>query len=429
MPDDADAPDDRTPCCSRRGLLRAGAGGAAALSASTAGCIATLPPLGRRVRYGRVDVPAAGPPDYRRWLPAPSALQDAPSPDKPDGIAWLMTFTPGDLGADVVGEPFGFPIGIMRTHVDHVGVGYQNYSRVVWYGSTFAVEADVDRSAVRDTLDATGYESAGTHHDFALYDRQDVPRALAVGSRGFVYAHGSGAVPDAKAVVDAATSASPRYHETSETFARLSAAVGAAPFTWFHELDEDEPELASASSFTYDDDGVYYVWTRIYAEGKTPSKREVQRELEAQGGPAPIVDPRRAKDVDVSVDGRVVTIEHRQRHERFRESNSTEAPTPQVTWGLDHDRDAETVTLHHEAGDSVSAQQLAVVFAPIVHDGDEPTVAPQFADEYDTVVPGDELTVNVAEWPTGSDLDTELRVVWRTDDGASQAVLLRYDPD
>ena len=57
----------------RRDLLR---GGAATLAASTAGCLSALPPLGGAQTYGRVDVPASDPPDYRRWLPAPDSGED-----------------------------------------------------------------------------------------------------------------------------------------------------------------------------------------------------------------------------------------------------------------------------------------------------------------------------------------------------------------
>jgi hypothetical protein len=421
-PDDSDA---RTTRCSRRSLLRAG-GGAAALSASSAGCIATLPPLGRRIRYGRVDAPEPGAPRYRRWLPAPSAFQDPPEPSKPNGVAWLMSFTPGGLGSHVVGERFTFPFGFFRPRIDHVGVGVTNYDRIVRYGRAYAVEADVDRAEVRETLAATGYEPAGSHRGFDLYDRQDLPRAVAAGDVGLVFVAGEAAPSDAKAVVDARTGPSRRYHETNETFDLLSGAAGAHPFTWFHELDEDDPRLASATSFAFDADGVYYVWTWVYPEEETPSKRAVQRELAEARDPDVGVDPRSAMDVDVRIDGQVVTVERRQGHERFRESNHEEPPPPQVTWGLDHDRDGATVTLRHEAGDPVPADRLSVDYAPIIHDGDEPTIGTQFADEYEVVEPGDSLTVDVSDWPSDDDLDTELRVVWETDE-SNPAILLEYD--
>jgi hypothetical protein len=416
-------PDEERSRCSRRRLLAAG--GAAAALSTTAGCVATLPPLGRRVRFGRVDAPEPGPPDYRRWIPEPTAFGDPPDPDKPDGIAWLMTFTPNDLGTEVVGETFSFPVALVQPRVDHVGVGYGNYGRVVWYGPAFAIEADVDRAAVEETLAPTGYGAAGTHRGFDLYDRSDIPRAVAVGDGGFVFATGDTALSDARAVVDVRTGAARRYHETNGTFELVSAATGSYPWTWFHQLDEDDDRLASASSFTYDDDAVYYVWTWVYREGETPSKAEIERELEE--------DQRalQSEDVDVEIDGRVATIEFRHTHERFKESNNEEVPPPHVTWGLDHDREARTVTLHHEAGDSVPAEELFVGYGPVVHDEDEPTIDTQFTDEYDTVSPGDSLTVDVSNWPDHEHLDAELRVVWQGpgDESRTDDILLRYDND
>jgi hypothetical protein len=414
-------PDEERSRCSRRRLLAAG--GAAAALSTTAGCVATLPPLGRRVRFGRVDAPEAGSPDYRRWLPEPSAFDDPTDPDVAKGIAWFMTFTPNDLGTETVGETFSFPVGLVRPRVDHVGVGYGNYDRVVWYGPTFAVEADVDRTAVRETLSTTGYSEAGTHRGFDLYDRSDLPRAVAVGDDGFVFASGDTALSDVRAVVDARTGASRRYHETDETFALLSSATGNYPWTWFHQTDDEGAMLASASSFAFDDDAVYYVWTRVYREGETPSKAALQRELEENDRAL------RSEDVDVELDGRVATIEFRHTHERFKEDNKEEAPPPHVTWGLDHDREAQEVTLHHEAGDPVPAEELFVGYAPVVHDEDEPTIDTQFDDEYDTVSPGDSLTVDVSNWPDHEHLDAELRVVWQGegDESRTADVLLRYD--
>lgn len=411
-------PDERSPPTSRRRLLRAGGTLAAALASSTAGCIATLPPLGRRVRYGRVDAPEPGPPAYRRWLPAPSAFQGS-SGEGDGGVERLLTATPGNLGADVAGERFAFGTDILRRKLDHVGVGYENYDRVVWYDPAFVAAGDVDRSAVRETLAPTGYWTAGTYRGFDLYSRDDLPRAVAVGDSTVVFVRGAGGVRDAKAVVDAIVGAAPRYHEVNETFARLSEAVGASPFTWFFQ-DDDADHSAHTSSFTFDEESVYYVWHRIYPEGETPSKSEIQRELEDEKR------PREALDVDVEIDGRVVTIENRQGHARFRESNDEDVPPPQVTWGLDHDRDAETVTLGHEAGDPVPADRLAVEYAPILHDGDEPGIGTQFADEYDTVAPGDAITFDVSDWPVDTPPETELRVVWTSPDG-SEEILLQYE--
>ena len=54
---------------SRRDLLRTAGTALAAGASATAGCMATLPPLGQRIRFGRVDTPAKGDGVYRDWIP------------------------------------------------------------------------------------------------------------------------------------------------------------------------------------------------------------------------------------------------------------------------------------------------------------------------------------------------------------------------
>lgn len=415
--------DGRASRCSRRELLRAG--GAAALSAATAGCVATLPPLGRRVRYGRVDVPDPGPPAYRRLVPDPSALTDPPSPAVPGGVVSLVSVVPGAGFADAVGEQFRLFSDVLRVRLDHVGVGFDDYDRVVWYGPAFVGEADVDRAAVRDTLDGTGYERAGAHRGHDVYAREDLPRTVAVGDGAVVFVPEPGGAPDARAVVDALAGATRRYHEADEAFATFSAAVGSYPATWFgmSGVDESDPYVAHATSVTYDDSSVYYVWHRLYPAGESPSKRAFQDDLDRRSR------PREALDVDVEIDGRVATVEMRQSHEQFRTSHrGRPSPVPQVTWGVDHDRDAETVTIRHEAGDSIPAERLSVEFAPVVEDGTEPEIDAQFADEHDVVSPGTSLTVDVSDYPEDSPLsNVYLTVYWERDD-PGRSVLLRYDP-
>jgi hypothetical protein len=75
------------PIPTRRTLLHRGAGAlATAVAAATAGCASALPPLGSAQRFGRIDVPDADPPDYRRWLPTPAAdLPDERTRPRGDG--------------------------------------------------------------------------------------------------------------------------------------------------------------------------------------------------------------------------------------------------------------------------------------------------------------------------------------------------------
>lgn len=412
----------------RRGLLRAAGAGVAAVAASTAGCVATLPPLGRRVRYGRVDAPDPDPPSYRRWLPDPSAFQDPPSPDGPDGVVGLQSYTPGNMGGDVVGEDNHLPAKIATTFLDSVGVPHDDLDRVTWFGPAWAVAVDLDRQAVGDTLADTGYEPAGTHRGHDLYHREDIPRALGVGDDGYVFVEGAGGLVDVRAVVDAATGAAPRYHETHEPFRLLSEAAGAAPFTMVGGGDPGDDHLAGALGFTFDADGVYYVRTRVYPPGETPNESALRDELD-DGGDGGFLHPRDAREVDVQVDGRTATIAMRRSHEEYREGvPEGERRPPLITWGLDHDRDAATLTIRHEAGERVPADELAVYYGPVVKDGDEPTIDAQFADDHDVVGPGDAVTVDLGDYPEDSPLQTVYVVVsWEAGEPARD-VLLRYDP-
>jgi hypothetical protein len=408
---------DDPPRRSRRGLLRSGIGAAAA--ASLAGCIATLPPLGRRIRFGRVDVPDLGSPSYRRWLPAePGFPATEESPD--DGLPWLSTSTPGALGEETIGIPFQLFESVKKSRTDYAGVGYGTYDRVVFFGSVLVAAVAVDRGTVRETLAPTGYESAGTHRGFDLYERSDVPRAVAAGDLGLVFSRGAAPLDDVRAVVDARRGRRRRYHEADETFATLSSAAGSPPMTYMHGADDEAAQRANAYAFTFDEDGVYHVQVRVYPPGETPAKHEVKRELEAEAD-QPVIHPRDARAVDVTVHDRVVTIETRQTHARFREHGSETQLPPQVTLGIDHDRGAGTVTVRHEAGDAVPASQLTV--------GANATGAAidaQFGDDHDTVSPGDALTVDVSDWPPDGDPDEALQVTWWRDHQRSYAVLLEY---
>lgn len=425
-----DDPDAGPPRCSRRRLLRTGGGAAAALSASSAGCIATLPPLGRRVRFGRVDAPEAGPPTDRRWLPDPSAFRDPEFAERSDDVVGPIAFSPGGLGGDVVGERFDLFAGHVASRLEYVGVDWADVDRAVWFGPAFVVAADVDRAAVRDALDGTGYEAAGIRRGWDLYGRDDLPRALAVGNEGYVVVPWQedlaepldAGLADARAVVDAATGAASRFHEANETFRRLSAAVGTSPLTWYTGGAERD-QVAGASSYRFDESAVYFVWHRLYPESETPSKAEIQRDLEErhylQG-----MDPREAMDVDVEVDGRVATIEQRQSHRRFREQYHETQRPPLTTWGVDHDRGARTMTLRLEAGASVPAEELRVDYHPA---GPSATPESQFADRYDAVAPGVALTVDVSDRPVhDSDPQPALVLTWDPDEPRSAVFLLQY---
>lgn len=93
----------------------------------------------------------------------------------------------------------------------------------------------------------------------------------------------------------------------------------------------------------------------------------------------------------------------------------TPSQAPAVQFTIDDDPSAETVTITHDGGDHVNADNL------LVRVDDTPTAA-QWDDEYETVTAGTDLTVDVSKAPSGA----TLRVIWESDDGSSAATLARH---
>lgn len=61
----------------RRGVFKAvGVALATGVTTSTTGCLSSLPPLGQKQTYDRVDVPPPDESTYQSWLPAPATLDN-----------------------------------------------------------------------------------------------------------------------------------------------------------------------------------------------------------------------------------------------------------------------------------------------------------------------------------------------------------------
>lgn len=373
------------PPLTRRTLLRRGAAGLlAASSAATAGCVETLPPLGSRVQYGRVDAPDADRPGYRRWLPAASALPEDLDP------GFLNYATPGHLGAEVVGAANPEPAFFQKLYLDYFGYGWEQYDRVVGmhsFASTYVLEGDVVPDTVAETFLDSGYEETDGYAGYRLFHRDDAPRTAAVADGVIVWARHAESRAVVEAVVDAERGEGPRLVDTDDAFAVATSAIGGRP--WIHVgglgVDPTGESLVTSLSYDFDEGGVYYLLHTVYPEGTTVSERAVKDALDDDGR------SRDARAVDVSVDGRVVTVEMHQSHEAAPTAYG-DTPVPQITWGVATDGEAVTVT--HEAGDDAPAEALTLV----VDDGDDrtPTEA-QFADVTDRVAGGDSVTVTVPD--------------------------------
>lgn len=370
----------------RRFLGRAGGALLAAGAATTGGCSELLPPLGSRVRYGRVDVPATTGPAYRRWLPAASAL---PADDLDPG--YVNHVTPGALGQDVVGTANRDPHFFQKPYLDHFGVGYENYDRVVGLHrttrSTYVLEGDVDPATASATLVESGYAPAGSHAGYDLFDRPDGPRTAAVSPAAIVWAHHDESAAIVEAVIDAERGAVDRHHEVDDAFARATDAIGASPWTMLGGLgiDPTGDALVRSMSYAVDPRGVYYTHRALYPAGTVVSERALREALE---GHSRAVDGRA---VDLRVRDRLATVEMHLPHSSLRTDYAT-ATVPQITWGIS--QDDGTMTVRHESGETPLAATITVSIEGA--DGRSPAET-QFADDHERIRPGDSITIATPE--------------------------------
>lgn len=389
------------PESTRRGLLKAGAATLAAVaSTSTAGCFATLPPLGGKVDFGSVDPPSIGDPSYRKWIPHPSEFAGA------SGDALPAVVHPAAFASHVYGHRYQRHVGgRLKAQVGYFGLGWEHYDAVVDYGldpldPTYALVGSVDVETVAGTLTDCGYERTDSYRGYQVYELPDVAWTAALDDRSVLWSSGDHARDHLETVVDARAGDVDRYHERDEDFRTLSNAAGASSYADFtverYTLDVTEESQAAAKTFRFDDenvvDRVFFVDHYLYPEGEVPSADEVRRAYRDE------YQSRSAKKVEVTTDGRLVTVELELSDEGFQsyfpELETDTTAWPQVSWGIDHDRDAQEVTVTHEAGEPVDATNLRLELGEKavgeVRDA-------QFADRYDAVTVGDGVTVDVSD--------------------------------
>jgi hypothetical protein len=406
---------DDTSETTRRDLLAGGGALAgAAVSGSTAGCLSLLPPVGQEVRYGRVDTPgpADGEPTYRRWMPAEDALPEVENPPDVADMHWVSV-TPGNLGMDEPGAEFRIGAAVVMTALDYFGYGFEHYDNVYGLGSLGAVaEGDIDTSAVTETLEESGYKRDGTYHGWELFDRTDIPRTVAVSGEAIVQTNGGKRRTFIETLLDAGDGRIDRRHEHDEQFRSFSEWVGSYPTLLegfgggFTDPGPDESVLA----YTFDEDAAYYLYLQQYADGETPAKGEIQHALEDS-----IERAMQAWAVDIEVDEPHVAVEMRVDKAEFKD-DFVEDRTPYLTWGVDDGE--ETVTIRHEAGESVPLDQVDI----------EPEAALQDRQETGGALePGDALTFTLAAFPDGVE---QISLVYNyAGTEHDTAALLHYTPD
>lgn len=389
-----------SPQPTRRTLLKQ-AGVIAAASASLSGCTESLPPLGNRVQYGRVNAPDVNAdPTYRQWLPAASAL---PTDDLDPG--YVNYVQPGNLGQQEAGMVNKDAHFFQKLYLDEFGLDYEDYDAVIGLHhttkSTYVLEGDITTETVTQTLLDSGYTTAGSYQDHELFDRTDSARTAAVSPEAIVWSHHEQSTAIVEAVIDANRGAAPRYHETDGAFAQATDAIGTGAWTMIGGLGIDPTGSALVRSMTYmpGDDGVYYIHKQLYPENDPVSEQALRDALEDD------TRARGSQSVDIRIDGQIATIAMYRPHESLQ-TDYAGVTVPVITWGVEND--GETLTIRHEAGDSTPAESITVS----TQRGSERTeIESQFSDNLDRIQPGDILTIDVPDsdadriWGTFSPVD------------------------
>ena len=362
---------------SRRHFLRTVAAGTVA--AATSGCLSTLPPLGQQVRYGNVDVPPARDPEYNRWIPAESETPDTLDLDIP------LYVTPDSIGRSELGTVPSLA-SVPVSDMDYVGSKYEEFEYVLDNGVATIGKPNVRGETIREAFDQTTYERTEDYGDFSIYAREDVPRAIGVGDKTVVFGSGdtvSVARSKVEVSIDTVAGRIPRREQSDNDFATLSARTGARPLTIYGFLTPSERitenTIGSSMSYTYDETSGYFVYEILYPEDKTPTVDEIKRGLE---------ETRRAREsyfTDVTIEDPFVTVAFQIPESEF-EPPERNPEAPVITWGVEFDTGAGTVTVRHEAGESVDYGRLGL------EPTDSLTGSDPFRDRTGRFGPGDEIT-------------------------------------
>lgn len=369
---------------------------AAGALVGTAGCLRRA-----QERLTSVDVPAAGPPTYRRWLPAPTAL---PGEEDGYGVHYLRM-------ADVLGDETTVQAGVSlrnlhaRTGRDPLGIDVGAIEGVVKVGlvrATVLVGA-FDTDSVADGAVAAGYEPTATDGDYTIYERSNPDRAIAVGEDAIVHSHDR---EDPRAVLgavlDARRGAADRYHEVDSTFEELTSVSGAPTFVWLLSGTRPDPidgVTDTISTIQFDGDRAVYAIQYLFESADAASPDAVREQVTRGSLP-------RTAPLDIEVDGRTVTAEYVRSLADLAEEEYELRPL--IAWEFSYDDEAGNLTITHRAGDESDAEALAVEAGSPGESLDT-----QFVDEHDVVGPGDSITVAV-------DPGTDVRIRWQHGDYGSQ---------
>lgn len=386
--------------------------------AATAGCAATLPPLGQRIRYGRVEAPPRGDPTYRRWLPVPAALEL--EHDDPADLD-LMFSRPNDLGRETFGADFTVGLDMLISRTDYFGIGLREYDWTMTGPRGAVLRGDIPQDHVGSVLTDTIYEAAGEHAGFAVYERTQGEQWVGFSPTTIVTARGEHGRGNLEAIVDAGQGRSDRYHEVDEGIARFTERVGAHPFTWYGtDIDpesfegDEEGDVAdsrlSATTFSFDEDAGYVTYDMLYEPGRLPARQDRRQVLERDNPPLS------SASIDIEYDDPFVRVEMRVPAGRLRAQMDEPERSPYVTWLTELDERERVGRFQHLAGEEVDGSLVVRGVRgtePVFHTSDG-----RFG-------PGDHVAVSVA-----SETRSTVRLVWESQDRRASATIESVDvPD
>lgn len=376
---------------SRRRLL---GGIAAGALVGTAGCLRRAQDVATSV-----DAPRTGGPTYRRWLPTPDAL---PGDEDVYDAHYLRT---SDLRGDETTVQAG--VGLRNLHArtgrDPLGIDEERIEAVVKVDLTRATVllGEFDTRSVMNGATEAGYERVDTDGDFTIHRRPDYDRVIAVSDEAVVHSHDEA---NPRAVVDAMLGARrgdvDRYHEADSEFEALTSTVGAPTLVWLiaeSGMDSIADVTATTSTLQFDGDRVVYGIYYLFEDAESASAAAVREEIARGNLP-------RTAPLDITTDGRTVLVEYAQGIDVL--AGDDYELRPLIAWNFDYD-DAGGLTITHRAGDGADAEALTI------EDASSSPLDTQFADEYDSVGPGDSLTVSVGP-------GTNVRIMWQGGDYGSR---------
>jgi hypothetical protein len=309
---------------------------------------------------------------------------------------------------------FGAPYGghYTKRNIDYVGVDFEDFDWLLCVnGHTVgSVGSDgMDADEINRTISKTSYTQFDEYNGYDIYKREDMRRTVGIGDERVIYSGlGSEPADEITRVIDVGTGSVPRWHEANADLARIIEAAGAAPVTHIGgtrtEVNGHQADFEGLTVNT-DDSYVYPRWLLLFADGVSISRREIESHIAQSAG---ALEPTR---IDIKQTGQLVSVLGKILPEDFRTITSDKPFNHMaignsgnvyrqefITWGFDHDRESDSVTITHEAGDSISASRLTlyVVDTAAKDPEDRYTEASeQFTDKYEVVEPGDTTQVKI----------------------------------